>query len=95
LEAGDDAYLASSDRLTDAVTLDLDDLGLAVRSVGDDADLRSDSAIVSSAADTRSPVVSSMSSSRPGCVRETELASAIRLSVDFPIADTATTRSLP
>ena len=56
---------------------------------------RSESAIVSSDADTRSPVVSSMSSSRPGCVRETELASAIRLSVALPIADTATTTSLP
>ena len=56
---------------------------------------RSLSAIVSSAAETRSPVVSSMSISRPGCVVDTELASAIRLSVDLPIAETATTTSLP
>jgi hypothetical protein len=55
----------------------------------------STNAIVSSAAETRSPVVSSMSSSRPGCERETELARAIRLSVDLPIAETATTTSLP
>ena len=53
------------------------------------------SAMHSSAIDTRSPVVSSMSSSRPGCVDDTELASAIRLSVALPIADTTTTTSLP
>ena len=48
-----------------------------------------------SAIDTRSPVVSSMSISRPGSAFETSLASLIRLSVDLPIADTATTTSLP
>ena len=53
------------------------------------------SAMHSSAIETRSPVVSSMSSSRPGCVDDTELASAMRLSVDLPIADTTTTTSLP
>ena len=56
---------------------------------------RSASAIVSSAADTRSPVVSSMSISRPGRVVETWAARAIRLSVALPIADTTTTTSLP
>ena len=56
---------------------------------------RSASAMHSSAIDTRSPVVSSMSISRPGSAFETSLASLIRLSVDLPIADTATTTSLP
>ena len=56
---------------------------------------RSASAIVSSAAETRSPVVSSMSISRPGRVWETWLASEIRLSVALPIAETTTTTSLP
>ena len=49
----------------------------------------------SSAIVIRSPVVSSMSSSRPGCVRLTSLASWMRLSVDFPMAETTTTTSLP
>ena len=56
---------------------------------------RSNSAIVISAAVTRSPVVSSMSISRPGWVVDTELARAIRLSVALPIADTTTITSLP
>ena len=56
---------------------------------------RSASAIVTSAAVTRSPVVSSMSISRPGCVLDTELARAIRLSVALPMADTTTMTSLP
>jgi len=56
---------------------------------------RSASAIVISAAVWRSPVVSSMSISRPGWVRDTELASEIRLSVALPIADTTTITSLP
>ena len=56
---------------------------------------RSASAIVSSAADTRSPVVSSMSISRPGRVFDTCAAREIRLSVALPIAETTTTTSLP
>ena len=56
---------------------------------------RSARAIVSSAADTRSPVVSNMSISRPGRVSDTWAASAIRLSVAFPIAETTTTTSAP
>ncbi len=56
---------------------------------------RSARAIVSSAAETRSPVVSSMSISRPGRVVDTWEARAIRLSVALPIADTTTTTSWP
>ena len=56
---------------------------------------RSASAIVSRAADTRSPVVSSMSISRPGRVADTWLARAMRLSVALPMAETTTTTSLP
>ena len=56
---------------------------------------RSARAIVSSAAETRSPVVSSMSISRPGRVRDTWPARAIRLSVALPIAETTTTTSWP
>ncbi len=52
-------------------------------------------AIVTSAAETRSPVVSSMSISRPGCVLDTLSARAMRLSVALPIAETTTTTSLP
>ena len=47
---------------------------------------RSASAMQSSAMLMRSPVVISMSISRPGWVLETSLASLIRLSVDLPIA---------
>ena len=56
---------------------------------------RSARAIVNSAADTRSPVVSSMSISRPGRVVDTCEARAIRLSVALPIAETTTTTSWP
>ena len=56
---------------------------------------RSRSAIVISAAVWRSPVVSSMSISRPDWFFATESASAIRLSVALPIADTTTITSLP
>ncbi len=40
LEAGDDGDVAAVERLAEAVALDLEDLGLAVRGVGDDAGLR-------------------------------------------------------
>ncbi len=56
---------------------------------------RSCSAIASSAIDTRSPVVSSMSSSRRLGAGETSRASASSSSVVWPIADTTTTVSLP
>ena len=56
---------------------------------------RSARAIVSRAAETRSPVVSSMSISRPGRVVDTWEAREIRLSVALPIADTTTTTSWP
>ena len=47
---------------------------------------RSASAMHSSAIEMRSPVVSSMSISRPGWVLDTSLASLMRLSVVLPIA---------
>ena len=56
---------------------------------------RSASAMHINAMVLRSPIVRSMSISRPGCVRETASASAIRLSVSLPIAETTTTTSLP
>ena len=40
LEAGDHRDAPGGDRIADAVASDLDDLGLAVRGVGDDAGLR-------------------------------------------------------
>ena len=40
LEAGDDGDRAGGERLADPVALDLEDLGLAVRGVGDDPGLR-------------------------------------------------------
>src|SRR6266511_1675594 len=52
-------------------------------------------AIASSAMEMRSPAVSSMSSSRGGGSVETRLASAIRSSVESPIAETTTTTSWP
>lgn len=56
---------------------------------------RSASAMHSSAMLMRSPVVMSMSSSRPGWVLDTSLASLMRLSVDLPIALGTTMTSLP
>ena len=56
---------------------------------------RSARAMQTSAMLLRSPMVSSMSISRPGKVAETALARAMRLSVSLPIADTTTTRSCP
>src|SRR6266540_5942002 len=52
-------------------------------------------AIASSAMEMRSPAASSMSSSRGGGSVETRLASAIRSSVESPIAETTTTTSWP
>ena len=43
----------------------------------------------------RSPVVSNMSISRPGCTVDTSFASFSKLSVDLPIAETTTTTSAP
>ena len=56
---------------------------------------RSASAMHSSDIEIRSPVVRSMSISRPGFRADTSSASLIRLSVDLPIADTTTTTSSP
>ena len=56
---------------------------------------RSARAMHSSAMEMRSPVVSSMSISRPGWVFDTSLASLMRLSVVLPIALGTTTTSLP
>ena len=56
---------------------------------------RSASAIQSRDIDTRSPVVSNMSISRPGCTVDTSFASFSKLSVDLPIAETTTTTPAP
>ena len=56
---------------------------------------RSAMAMASSDIEMRSPAVSSMSISRGGGSGETLLASAIRSSVESPMADTTTTTSFP
>ena len=56
---------------------------------------RSASAMHSNDIDTRSPVVSSMSISRPGCTDDTSFANLMRLSVLLPMADTTATTSDP
>ena len=64
--------------------------------VNDDASMPSSaSAMHSNAMDFRSPAVSSMSISRPGCTDDTWFARAIRSSVSLPIALTTTMTSLP
>ena len=93
------------ERLDDPLRPDLDDLGLAVLGVGDDAGLRTGvaggrqpralMAMPSSDIAIRSPAVSSMSISRGSGTAAISSAIAARSSVVSPIAETTTMTSSP
>ena len=106
LEAGDDRHDPRLERLDEAMRPDLDDARLGVRRVGDDPRLAAGERgsrhaqvrrvpCTMSAIEMRSPEVSNMSSSRPGCTGLTSSARRSRLSVVLPIAETTTTTRRP
>jgi hypothetical protein len=105
LIAGDDDDLSARQLVLDADRTHFDDARVHVPIVGDDAGLAAGEAdrvaassriaIDSSAIEIRSPVVSSMSSSRRSGLADTCLASDSSSSVVSPIADTTTTTSCP